>query len=490
MQSQGNLISRACAGPVVAMGLMFGSVSSGHVPTERDFRLLCWEFHNIRKEFDLDSVEPQAELTEIRAALAAVPVASRLARIGPGRASEVRGLFRRGSFLIGYLDRIHVRISDIARAAAIVRELEMRMPADAFRRGERAFLRTSARLFLRGTIVLLGLGDSDARGEIVPGRVDLAAGEPRPEQPPDVGLDDLLIVAQRLGTPASDYRDWGQQLLALPSPRAATHARLDQFRHRPIVLLDHYDGEDRALSIPSPWNLVSAAMYLIGQEFVEYFAENATALGLRADAPGLFGGAFEGYLERSLSCEPAVRRVPTSASRTPDFAWEGDAYTVLIEAKVRVSPASDPHQESATSLLETWKRLCGAVEQAHEYVPTIPASARRERYVLVIVVHEPNAAGYSGFRHAAARFGLLDCTDLVGVAVWSPAELEQVVLTRSADEAGREIERRFLEAAHDALAQPPDAPTGAEVVTPWVEAAWGALLPEVPLGMAHTVRIE
>lgn len=481
--SQATMVTRASAPQVTALGLIYGSTGPGAAqPTELDFRLLCWEFHNLPKEFGLDAPESIAEVGKVQSALASVSPESRLAVIGAGRATEVRGLFRLGRSLAAYLDRIRVRITDLARVAAVLREMESLVSPDAFRRGERAFLRTSTRLFVRATGALLGMASSDALGEIVPGRVDFAEGEKRPELPPDVGVDDFLILSNALGTAASEYRNWGDELRAMPSQRAASHPRLDNFRHRPIVLMDHYRGDDFAVAIPSPWNLVSAAMRLLSQEFVESLAENGIELGITCDVPGAFGTAFEKYLEQSLACRPDVKRIPASTTRTPDFIWPGETYGVLIEAKVRVTPASDPHRDSATSILVTWQRLCAAMEQAQGLVDATPKAERCERYVLVVVVNEPDAAGFSGFRHAAGRFGLLTGTDLVGVAVWSPAELEEVVLTRTPDEAGKEIERRFLESSIDALAQPSEAPDGEGAITPLVASAWCELFPETPLG--------
>jgi hypothetical protein len=481
--SQETLVVRASAAQVTVLGLVYGSTERGAAqPSELDFRLLCWEFHDIPKDFALDAQESIAEVAHVQSALASVTADSRLALIGTARAAEVRGLFRLGRFQAGHFGRIRVRITDLARVAAVVRELESQLPPDAFRRGERAFLKTSARLYLRATMVLLGVAGSDARGEIVPGRVDFPRGESRPELPSDVGLDDLLIVSESLGTRASKFREWGSELRAMPSPRAAADPRLDCFRLRPIVLMDHYDGEDLPVAIPSPWSLVSAAMKLLGDEFVGYFAENATGLGITADAPGAYGTAFERYLAQSLACRPDVKRIPASTTRTPDFIWPGTTYGVLIEAKVRVTPASDPHLDSATSIVVAWERLCGAMAQAQGLIDATPKADRCERYVLVVVVYEPDAAGFSGFRHAVGRFGLQRGTDLVGVAVWSPAELEEAVLGRTPDEAGREIERRFMEAADNALAQPAEAPEGVGAITPWVDAAWRELFPEAPLG--------
>jgi hypothetical protein len=485
----GTAIVRAGALPVIALGLMFGSAGIRPCPTEVEFRLLSWEFHNLPEFAGQDSAAARQERDEAKAKLRELPSASRLSGLPQQAAGEIRGLWVRGKVVERQLQCVGVRVSDLVRAALIYEQLRHLMGGDAnanFRKLEQAYFRTDYRLFVRAALTLLGAATQAGGAGHTPGRVDIGAGDVRDEYPTDVGVDDMLIVVDILGCSVADFPRLGRELLRLPDWEVKSSPLLWQLLARPILRLDDYPGPDACIAIPSPWALLAGVPNLFLSEFVSFL--KCSGAPLPVDPEGARGDAFDHYLEKSLTNVVGLARVASSnVGKRPDFLWAGDTYAVAIEAKVRVTPGSDLGLSSIRSIIEAWHRLCEAIDQASAYCAELRAQGSAlERWILVVVVQEALTAELTSFRHAASRWHLLRGTGLTGLAVLTPRELEHFVLEQSADHAGRFLERRYIDAAMDGLDQPPSgADTLSESLTTHVEDGWTRLLGTPPKFATH-----
>ena len=92
----GTALVRGGALPLIALGLMFGATGTRPCPTEVEFRLLCWEFHNLPEFSGQDTAAARQERDEAKAKLRELPSASRLSGLPQQAPAEIRGLWVRG----------------------------------------------------------------------------------------------------------------------------------------------------------------------------------------------------------------------------------------------------------------------------------------------------------------------------------------------------------------------------------------------------------
>jgi hypothetical protein len=209
---------------------------------------------------------------------------------------------------------------------------------------------------------------------------------------------------------------------------------------------------------------------LFVDDFIDFLVDNGTfARRVGVPAPSLLGRAVHQMLGAALG--PGVLVIDDSdcpiPGKKPDAIWCGDRYGVVIEAKSRVTPRTDPECVRPDSILEAWRRCWEAVEQASEFIRESGARRWVEEktgrspavWVLAIAVDEELVAERTGFRHATSRWDRLAGTGLAALALVSLGCLEGSVRQLSPDSFGRFIERSWMESGNDGFQQPAEEPT-------------------------------
>jgi hypothetical protein len=204
-------------------------------------------------------------------------------------------------------------------------------------------------------------------------------------------------------------------------------------------------------------------------------------------APSLLGAAVHEQMREvvegvALAVDDADCPVQ---GKKPDAVWCGERFGVVIEAKARLTPRTDPECASPDSLLEAWRRAWEAVDQADSFLRDARTGGwllqRTGKapcvWVLVLLLAEDDVAERTAFRHVTSRWNLLSRTSLSGVALFSFGAIEGALRTQGADSLGRDIERTWLESGVDGLNQPGEEPTypGLER-PPYLERAFQRLL--------------
>ena len=488
---EGNILTRAYAPAIMVMAAMFSGSDSLPAPTEQEFRLLCWEFHNLSTYAPLDSIEARTAISVMRARLGSRGESERIRNI-PEDEFRYVWLDLGCSSILDHQGRAFAyRMSDSVRAFLIYKRMAQ-IAEDAglgnrFRAVERSFLRTEWRTFLRASIALIGMTGQDACGPLTPGRIDL--GRPSgPDTPQNgVAVGDLMVVADGLAADLSCFPQLANDLKGLADHACKHHEHLLTLISKPVMRLDAGStASNQVLLIPSPWHFCAATATLLLDDF---------AAALQADdeysrnAWSDLGTAFHGHLTDVLTANPAVRSVDKLTSSPqgpiPDFVWVGDDYGLLIEAKVNLTPRSDPFRRDPMTLVEGWRRAGEAIDQAAHYLARdldgVLANKRRPtRWVLLIVTHQPLGADVTVFRTAAKRWGWLSGTGLDALAIVSPAEIEHFGLFGDPDHYGAQILAAWCATDPRSLQQPREGvPFDERRVGEHVHAGWRELLPEV-----------
>jgi hypothetical protein len=253
----------------------------------------------------------------------------------------------------------------------------------------------------------------------------------------------------------------GASLRALPAHERKLHAATDPLSLRPGIVLDER-ADRRAFLYPAPRRLVRSSRRIFLDGFVEFLPREGTL-----EPPSLFGAALHQHLAEALGGRAVVLDDDCPVrGKKPDALWCGDQFGIVVEAKARLTPRSDPNCLAPDSLLWAWKLAFEAVDQAGAFVRNPAARGWAEtkmgrlpsRWVLVILVDERAVAERTQFRHATARWGLLSGTGLEGLALLTMECVERAVRTRRPDAFGEEIAGAWRRSGADALEQPPEEP--------------------------------
>jgi hypothetical protein len=166
-----------------------------------------------------------------------------------------------------------------------------------------------------------------------------------------------------------------------------------------------------------------------------------------------------------------IHRIPESRTKTPDFEWLGQRYGILLEAKAKVVP--EAAEQSADAFVASWANLMEAIEQGSTFLRN-RADASGRKWLLVVLVSDPITSERTSFRYAAARWGLLEQTEFVALAVLEAQDLEHLVQTLTADEVSEMLERLWQQSAEQhPMNQPPDVdPYREDACLPLVDATY------------------
>lgn len=486
----GNVITRAYAPSLISLGCMCGGDPSLPRPTELEFRLLCWELHLCEEPPTLDSDEARAVVAAVRDRWKDLPTAHLLRRapaedLGRVWAEHVIGLVAQAqgrpfTFWPSDLVRpllVYEQFRDSRRGEAV----------SALRRLERAFFGVEWETFLRAFLFVIGIGDSDPLGPICPGRIDIVDDGVAPDAPFGVQPADLQVALSRLGTKVTEVAGRHEEVVALPTTQQKYHPLVRQLDTRPVILLDDYD-EEFAVAIPSPRHFRMATETLVLDEFFAFARAHEQDYRLGEDAYSARGGAFHSYLSETL-CRNGIVDVDRHAEVTgskPDFLWVGERYGVIIEAKIRLGPNSDPWGRSAMSMWESWQTGARALGQAASFLGRrcdglVDVDIDDREWLLLIVTMQPLAAEATSFRTVAKHWGLLRDTGFRALAVVSPGEVEHHVLISAPDDYAAMLCRAWDEVDPHSPSRPAEGflpPMPA--VPPLVKEGWARLFPGIP----------
>lgn len=372
----------------------------------------------------------------------------------------------RGRLLATELLYLPQMTDEAARIVLLHDALEAEAPnVTEYREFRRAYFQNDPLRLLRHALGLIGLASRE--GDVhpkCPGRFDVFRSDEHAED-----VVDFVQFGRLSCTPGSDFPGVGQRLLALPEHDRKLAADARPLSFRPGILLD--DRSDRrAFFYPAPRRLLRSLHRLFVDDFIDFLIDDGRFVErVGVPAPSLLGHAVHRMLGATLGA--GVLLIDDSdcpvPGKKPDAVWCGDRYGVVIEAKTRVTPRSDPECLRPDSLLEGWRRCWEAVEQASEFIRD--EGARRwvqtktgrspSVWTVAIVVDEELVGERTSFRHATSRWARLDATRLAGVAVISIGCIEAVVRQLSPDTFGRFIERSWMESGNDGFQQPAEEPT-------------------------------
>jgi hypothetical protein len=457
-------------GPDVVGFAMMYCPEVGIEAEEVDFRLLCWELFALGSFAPAGSPEDLFELETISSRwldlLRGTPFEQLdVANVAP----HVRGLWRRGRLLTSETALGLSIGDDVLRIVIIHEELEKGAhDLSRFRHLRNVYFRNEViQLLQHGLALIHQVPTETGAGTPCPGRFDVHAADEH-----DSDVIDFAQFGSLACLGASEFTMLGRGLATLPHHERKLHPDSRPLARRPGVLLD--DRHDfRAFFYPSPRRLVRSFQRLFVDDFIEFLAQQD---GFE-HAPSLLGQALHEHLRDVVGGHALLiddSDCPVKGKK-PDAVWCGDRFGVVIEAKGRLTPRTDPECTSPGSLLEAWRRAWEAVEQADSFLgdsrtgPWLLKQTGRAPpsvWVLVVLVGENDVAERTSFRHATARWNLLSGTALSGVGVSSFGGMESALRTQSPDAFGRSLELAWRESGVDGLGQPPEEATFPPVARP------------------------
>jgi len=147
----------------------------------------------------------------------------------------------------------------------------------------------------------------------------------------------------------------------------------------------------------------------------------------------IFDETFQSELETMYrdSGQGEEPQPPALMCMGPDFAWVGEEYGVLVEAKFSLKPNTSRNLADVSAIVETWERAAEPLAQAGEFLARgllclkgkLPTP---KRWVLVVAANEPFIEEGLGFKIVAKAGGLLSGTGLDGIAMFTPTDLESL----------------------------------------------------------------
>jgi hypothetical protein len=453
-------VTEAYGPDVVGLAMMF-CPQSGLDATDLDFRLLCWELYSLGSFADWDSAEADAERQRIKERWSALLGATGFGKLIPGEiAQHVRGIWMAGR-LRAATHQMATSVSDDVLRVALLHEAMEQVARDPHRLRQLrdAYFRNDVFRLLGDALVLLG--EVKVNKELAtkcPGRFDVFAE--------DLHQLEVIDFAQLGGLacrPGSEFHAIGEELRALQPHERKLHPLARPLSSKPGIVLDEHTDR-RAYFYPSPRRLIRSFRRVFVDDFIEFLTQEP-----RLEPSSLLGAGLHRHLGEVLNGLALViddEDCPVPGKK-PDALWCGERFGVVIEAKVRLTPRTDPECVSPDSLLEAWRRAWEAVEQADGFLNDPAARAwvtsktgrSPSEWALAILVDERGIAERSQFRHATSRWRLLSGTKLAGLALLSFEGLEAAVRTQTPDSLGAQIARDWKDSGADALAQPPEEPS-------------------------------
>lgn len=468
---------------VIGLSMIFGDAVGGVHAEAVDFNLLTWELFSLRSFADPE--DPQAAIERTRLASRWLPLLRGTAfeRLDAGAlVTRVRGLWMRGRLLADQSARSVSLSNDVLRVLLLLEGLEAVAPVpSALRTYLRAYFSDEPIRLLRQAVGVAGHVKKAAAHGLCPGRLDVFKVD---EDNPDVA--DLALFGRLACTSSSALSSMRARLQELREGDKKLSVFARPLALRPGIVLDEYTDR-RAFSFPSPPRLLRSLHRLFVDDFIAFVDQQVESAGrLGVPAPALLGQAVHHVMRDALSGRMLViddAECPV-VGKKPDAVWFGERFGILVEAKARVTPRSDPELDDPDSLLETWRRCWEAVEQASAFVNNAKArewlqsvtTRRPAMWVLAIVVDEVRVAERSAFRHATSHWGLLPKA-LEGVALVTFDFLDAAVATQTPDAVGEAIRGHWRDSGRDALQQPPEEPPAASGPRPaYLERAYQRLL--------------
>jgi hypothetical protein len=450
-----NLLTRAYAERVIALGCTYASAHNRPNPTELDFQLLCRELHSVVDD-SLTSAAVESELTtRLHNAVQKHP-STLLRKVEVGRHRHLLVEALKAKMVTAQNVGRRWGMADLFRPLLIARELRalgLKHGGEAYKARERAFFLMEMEEFVRCYWALLlkaqqpttlpymgphGPATGQMRGAI------FTRDWPNDPELEVMGLtaEAMRAVASRMSASLGAVRVYREQLESLPADQRAYAPASDWLSFRPLIDAER-GGTNEVLLLPSPWRFLSALNHVLLYDFVESLS-GGTALGGH-DAHSLRGEAFEEYLRRVLKgCTTLhdLKWLKGVTGKRPDFAWMGEEYGVLIEAKFALRPNADRTLKNISAAVETWLRAAEPIEQAAGFLGEglgkfgdqvrLPS-----KWVLAVVSDEPLIEDTVGFKSIAKANRLLEETGLSAIAYLTPTGLEDWVLLGSADDFAR-----------------------------------------------------
>jgi hypothetical protein len=490
----GNLITQVYAERLIALACITAPDDQGRsLPSEVDFRLLCWELHHYCS--DGPWLGP-AGADALDQAIGVLPLNHPIRELSR---EELRGLSAiafKARYTYAYAGR-RWDGGDLLRPWLVAKELGIlarQAAGDRYDDFQKRFFLTSLDGFVRSSWALFTKADQGTTFFLPNGAQVHEYGRFRtsdwPEREPDferldMTAEDTRVVAHRLATSLSEYVEKRPLLNQMPAEGWKHHELLDWLSIRPIIDID--DNEPREdLLVPSPWRFLTGMGAVLEHEFIQALQQNRDiALGGQ-DAFSMRGTAFGAYLRRTLAGVTEVTDLDAVAGIRgvrPDFLWLAERHGILIEAKALLKPNDDRRLLKISSVVETWRRCTEALTQASGFLqrelgvlrlPKLP-----QHWSLILVANEPLVEDATGFKAVACVRKLLDRTGIDALALLTTSELEAWALGGgTADQLGDKVLSlwsRFdpADVTQDFnVGRPENAPT----ILPHIEKGWNTLL--------------
>ncbi len=442
---------------IIGLAMMF-CPASGIGAEEVDFRLLCWELYSLGSFAGSETGEAEAERQRIKNRWEQLFANTPFGQLSAEHVAQpVRGIWMAGRVRVN-THQAGVGVTDDVLRVALLHEAMADLAPDPHR-----FRQLLDTYFRNDVFRLLGHGLSliawalEAGPERCPGRFDV-----HEEDTAQTAVIDFAQFGSLACRPGSEFPPIGRELQALPEHERKLHPLSDPLSQRPGILLDDWTDR-RAYCYPAPRRLLRSFRRLFIDDFVHFLPQEG---GL--EPPSLLGQALHRHLAEVLDGFALViddDDCPMKGKK-PDAVWCGDRFGVVIEAKARLTPRTDPDCVAPDSLLVAWRRAWEAVEQADGFLRDPAAKNWIQKrtgrspcvWVLAILVDERGVAERTQFRHATARWQLLSGTRLAGLALMTLECLEAAVRKQTPDTTARQIERAWTESGLNALNQPPEEP--------------------------------
>jgi hypothetical protein len=249
----------------------------------------------------------------------------------------------------------------------------------ALERAERAVLRTDFANYVRAWMVLRGYAEDTAsdptNSSNCPGVMEFAREGALGGDWGTTRWEDLLVVADRLARATSEYAGLRAQINKRPKWQRAFCEEVWSLHLQPLIRLPNTDPSTVTFMAPSPWLLRG----VVERELL-YDVPTAAARPARDTLMKLRGDAFQAYLRESIGSRHGVVDIDALPGlrnlRHPDFAWIGERYGIIVEAKITMSPVNDIAHRELISIGLAWGAGCSAVDQGTALC--YPVSRRRK----------------------------------------------------------------------------------------------------------------
>jgi hypothetical protein len=458
----GNRITQTYAERIISLACAYGSAYNRPTVSEVEFRLLCWELSSGMGE----GFFTEKMVDRLRERLGHVAKDSPLRRLSPDMAQWLLATALRAHAVAEqHLGRTWDGHS-LPRAILLAREyrkLALHHGGFDFERRQRAVLLADLDELARAHWVLFAKAAEGATVDVHgPKGVErireqglLILGEAQGEEVEvreKLGLttDSLRAVAKRLSMSQPGFSQLREALDATPPALRRYAPQTDWLNIFPMVDIGVGERSEQFI-VPSPWRMALAFSERILHDYVtllerEHWVGDKSAYALR-------GEAFANYLRATLADVPGMFDLDAFENelpqgKRPDFAWVGEEYGVLVEAKFSLKPNTSRNLADVSAIVETWERAAEPVAQAGEFLgrglPCLKGKLPTpKRWVLIVAANEPFIEEGLGFKVVAKAGGLLSGTGLDGIAMFSPTDLESWVLDGTPDELGERVHRVY-----------------------------------------------